>query len=67
MARPLRIGYPGAFYHIYVRGLERRKIRCCHFEKVRSPGPGTAQAAASGIQSLCPQNWVQTIGCLQSN
>ncbi len=26
MARPLRIEYPGAFYHVYTRGLERREI-----------------------------------------
>jgi len=26
MARPLRIEYPGAFYHVMNRGLERRKI-----------------------------------------
>lgn len=26
MARPLRIEYPGAFYHVYSRGLERREI-----------------------------------------
>ena len=26
MARPLRIDYPGAFYHAYTRGLERREI-----------------------------------------
>jgi REP element-mobilizing transposase RayT len=26
MARPLRIEYPGAFYHVINRGLERREI-----------------------------------------
>ena len=26
MARPLRIQFPGAFYHITCRGIERRKI-----------------------------------------
>ena len=26
MARPLRIEYPGAFYHALNRGLERREI-----------------------------------------
>lgn len=26
MARPLRIEYPGAYYHVYHRGIERRKI-----------------------------------------
>jgi len=26
MARPLRIEYPGAFYHVMNRGLERREI-----------------------------------------
>jgi REP element-mobilizing transposase RayT len=26
MARPLRIEYAGAFYHVYSRGLERREI-----------------------------------------
>jgi len=26
MARPLRIEYSGAFYHVYSRGLERRNI-----------------------------------------
>ena len=26
MARPLRIEYPGAFYHITARGNERKKI-----------------------------------------
>lgn len=26
MARPLRIEYPGAFYHVMNRGLERRNI-----------------------------------------
>ena len=26
MARPLRIQYPGAFYHVTCRGNERRKI-----------------------------------------
>ncbi|OGX04343.1 MAG: hypothetical protein A3G87_04055 [Omnitrophica bacterium RIFCSPLOWO2_12_FULL_50_11] len=35
MARPLRIEYPGAFYHVYSRGLERREIfrDRCDFEK----------------------------------
>jgi len=26
MARPLRIEYPGAFYHVTSRGIERRSI-----------------------------------------
>src|SRR3989338_4608181 len=26
MARPLRVEYPGAFYHVFNRGLERREI-----------------------------------------
>lgn len=26
MARPLRIEYPGAFYHVINRGLEKREI-----------------------------------------
>ena len=26
MARPLRIEYPGAFYHVINRGIERRPI-----------------------------------------
>jgi putative transposase len=26
MSRPLRIGYPGAYYHVMNRGLSRRSI-----------------------------------------
>ena len=34
MARPLRIVYPGAFYHVSARGNERRKIFLSHADYV---------------------------------
>jgi putative transposase len=38
MARPLRIQYPGAFYHITCRGIERRNIFCHDTERNRFLG-----------------------------
>jgi len=35
MARPLRIEYPGAYYHVMNRGLSRR----CVFRSNRPPNP----------------------------
>ena len=43
MARPLRITYPGAFYHVTSRGNEKKPVFKSLAEREKKLGPGLDQ------------------------
>ena len=59
MARPLRIQYPGAVYHVTSRGDRREKI---------DESDADRQAFLSTLWDVCERfNWICHAWCLMSN
>jgi REP element-mobilizing transposase RayT len=51
MARPLRIQFPGAWYHVTSRGNERREIFCDDADRGRFLGILAESAAIYGVET----------------